>query len=277
MSLKLLPGCFYGEILKRFEVSGFAFSESTYPPHAKISSHSHSHSYLCILLRGGYRESYDRGMRECRPSTVVFHPAGEVHADQFLDSGGHIFRFEIRQNWLDQARDYTVGLREPFECSGGAISWLGVRLYREFHETDCRSPLVIEGLALEIIGEAARQVVERQECRAPRWLTRAKEALHECLPEDLTVARIADLAQVHPVHLARVFRQFYGCSVGEYIRKLRIDFASRELSSTEMPLAEIAMAAGFSDQSHFSKSFKRFTGMTPSQYRTAIRPARSIH
>ena len=272
MSLKLLPGCFYGEILKRCEVSGFTFSESLYPPHAKISPHSHSHSYLCILLRGSYRETYDRRIRECRPSTVVFHPVGEVHADHFLDSGGRIFRFEISQDWLDQAREYTVGLCQPSEFSGGAVSWLGVRLYREFYEIDCHSPLVIEGLAIEIIGEVARQGVDKQECRAPCWLTRAKEVLHECLPEDLTVARIAGLAEVHPVHLTRIFRQFYGCSVGEYIRRLRIDVASRELSSSDMPLAEIAAAAGFSDQSHFSKSFKNFTGMTPAQYRTALRP-----
>jgi AraC family transcriptional regulator len=136
---------------------------------------------------------------------------------------------------------------------------------------DSHSPLVIEGLAIEIIGEAARQGINLQHCRPPRWLTRAKEVLHESRPEDLTVAKIADLAGVHAVHLTRVFRQFHGCTVGEYIRRLRIEHASRELSSSETPLAEIAAAAGFSDQSHFCKRFKIFTGMTPAQYRTVFR------
>lgn len=271
MSLRLPAGRFYGKILKECEVRGFKFSESLYAPHTRISRHSHSHSYLCILLKGSYRETYHRRIRECTPLTVVFHPVGEVHADHFLNAGGRIFRFEISPERLYQASEHTAGLCQPSEFNGGTVSWLAVRLYREFQEMDDHSPLVVEGLALEIIGEAARQDVKRRTCRAPRWLSRARDVLHECLPEDLTVARIADLAEVHPVHLTRVFRQFYGCSVGEYIRKLRIDFASRELSSTRIPLAEIATAAGFSDQSHFSKSFKRFTGMTPAQYRIALR------
>jgi AraC family transcriptional regulator len=81
---------------------------------------------------------------------------------------------------------------------------------------------------------------------------------------------IADLVGVHPVHLASTFRQHYRCTIGEYVRHLRIEFACRMISSSEASLADIALAAGFFDQSHFSKAFKQLTGMTPSQFRTSI-------
>ena len=69
--------------------------------------------------------------------------------------------------------------------------------------------------------------------------------------------------------LAREFRRRFGCSIGDYVRRLRIEFACRELAISDVPLYEIAFAAGFSDHSHFARTFKRATGMTPGAYRAA--------
>jgi AraC family transcriptional regulator len=69
------------------------------------------------------------------------------------------------------------------------------------------------------------------------------------------------------VHVAQTFRRFHQCTIGEYLRRLRVDYACHELAGSERAICEIAAAAGFSDQSHFNRSFKRETGMSPSQYR----------
>lgn len=223
-----------------------------------------------MLLQGSYTETYERKMRVCRPATVVFHPPGEAHSDHFLELGGRLFRLEIRQFWLERVREYTDCLHVPADFNGGSLAWLSARLYEEFYRMDSLSPVVIEGLAMEIIGTTARQSATVSS-EAPRWLSKAKDVIHACFLEDLTVAKIANLTGVHPVHLSRVFRKFYGCTVGAYIRRMRIEFASHQLSSSETPLVEISAAAGFSDQSHFSKSFKLSTGMTPAQYRALFR------
>jgi AraC family transcriptional regulator len=76
---------------------------------------------------------------------------------------------------------------------------------------------------------------------------------------------------VHPITLARGFRAVYGCSVGTYLRRLRVELAGRWLVETDLPLAEIALAAGFCDQSHFSNLFRRTVGVTPSHYRRQSR------
>jgi AraC family transcriptional regulator len=67
--------------------------------------------------------------------------------------------------------------------------------------------------------------------------------------------------------LSREFRRYYSCTVGEYVRHLRIEYACRLLSASNASLAEIALAAGFFDQSHFARNFKWQTGMTPHEYR----------
>jgi AraC family transcriptional regulator len=76
---------------------------------------------------------------------------------------------------------------------------------------------------------------------------------------------------VHPVYLACAFRRHYRSTVGEYVRRLRVEFACRELSATRAPLAQVALAAGFADQSQFSRTFKRVVGLTPTEYRKMFR------
>ena len=86
-----------------------------------------------------------------------------------------------------------------------------------------------------------------------------------------TLAALAREVGVHPVHLAHEFRRFYRESVGEYARRLRVERACAEMARSERPLSEIAADAGFYDQSHFTNVFKRHTGLTPAEFRSAAR------
>jgi AraC family transcriptional regulator len=205
---------FYGVVVKQWRVGNLSFSESVFPPGARIRRHSHSHPYFSILLHGSYRETYSAGVRECGPATAVLHPPGEVHADHFFDAGGRIFRFEITDSESDLY--LTREIWDTAELRNGRVRCLAARLYRESCNPDPFSPLAGEALALEIISEATRHGLTRDNCGTPPWLVQATELLHETLPENLTVQRIANVVGIHPVHLARVFRRRYGCSIGEY-------------------------------------------------------------
>ncbi len=79
------------------------------------------------------------------------------------------------------------------------------------------------------------------------------------------------MVEVHPVYLATQFRRAYGQSIGNYQRQLRIEFACRELEKTQESMAAIALTAGFSDQAHFSRTFKRLKGVSPREYRSVCR------
>jgi AraC-like DNA-binding protein len=103
----------------------------------------------------------------------------------------------------------------------------------------------------------------------PKWLERVKNILEQRFAEPFKLSEIAAEAGVHPVHLAREFRKHYGTSVGEYVRRVRIEYACRELMDSNAAVTNIAFAAGFADQSHFSRTFKRLCGTTPGKYRAS--------
>jgi AraC family transcriptional regulator len=129
--------------------------------------------------------------------------------------------------------------------------------------------LAIEALVLEVLTAATRQQETKTEPRLPNWLACVRDLLHEHCHDELTLSEIAATVGVHPVYLARVFRQHFHCSVGEYVRRLRIEYACQQMMKTEASLVEIAHAVGFYDQSHFTRTFKRMTGMTPAEFRAA--------
>jgi AraC family transcriptional regulator len=89
--------------------------------------------------------------------------------------------------------------------------------------------------------------------------------------EPVRLGELAAETGVHPTHLARAFRARYGVSVGEYGRRIRLAWAATEIVRGDAPLAAVAAEAGFADQSHFTRLFKRHIGTTPARYRQEAR------
>ena len=263
-------GHLYGEVLKSHHVAGLSLAETAYSSSLRLPRHSHGRAYISLVLQGSYTETYGTRTRICKPSTVIFHPPDEVHADLFHSAGGRCFNIHVDHDWLNHVREYAATLDCPADFYGGSLYWLTTRLYHEFRELDELAPLAIEGLMLEIIAEASR-AGKPTDCKSPRWIEETRESLHAQFSEHLTLSEIAASVGVHPVHLAREFRKHYRCTVGEYVRRLRIEFACHEIATTEARLVDIALAAGFSHQSHFSRTFKRLRGMTPAQFRAVCR------
>jgi AraC family transcriptional regulator len=270
---QLAPGQLYGETLRSRKVAGFELSERIYPARFRTPRHSHKQALFCFVIQGNYTETYGRETRECLPSTLLFHPAEETHAEYFHDSGGRSLIIEVAPEWLEHMREHVAVVDHSAEFHDGITELLARRLYREFAHMDAASALVIEGLMLEMVGEASRHSSNGTVQHFPRWLQQARDLLHARFSEHLTLAEVANNVGVHPVHLAQTFHKSYQCTVGDYVRQLRIEYACRELASSETPIVQIALAAGFCDQSHFTRTFKRFIGMAPSQYRESLRGA----
>jgi AraC family transcriptional regulator len=161
-------------------------------------------------------------------------------------------------------------LARPAEFTGGMPVWLAMGLYRELRASDQLSPLAIEGLALELVAQAGRDLAVLPGVRPPAWLERVKEFITVHFREQVTLAEMAREAGVHPVHLVTVFRRHMRCTPFDFLRRLRVDFAAGQLVHSETPLVEIALTAGFADQSHFCRLFKIMTGMTPTAYRELL-------
>ncbi len=264
---------FHGTTLQNREVEGFALKEIQHSPGVFIPKHSHEHAHVGFILNGGFTETFTRRTLECRPLSVSYIAPGLPHTDDFRH-GVRCLVMEIAPQRLERVRALLT-LREPIFVHGGRAAWLTMRMYSEALQTDRASSIGIEGLALEILAELAQQQETRIEKKPPRWLEQARELLCAQFGDTLTHDTIAHVAGVHPVHLATMFRHYYHCTIGEYVRRLRIEFASRQISTSRDSLCEIGLAAGFSDQSHFSRVFKGHTGLTPGRFRANLgRPLR---
>ena len=267
MEMSLTQSIFPSRVIKTRDVSGFQMMEGLYYANTSVPRHSHEQAVFCIALKGRCAEIYGSEVREYQPLTVQFLPPHEAHSLKISSAEVRAFSVEVAPQWLDRTREYSLLLDHSVHSRGGPLSRLFMNLYREFHQVDDASPLAVEGLALEMLAEVSRRQIKVSDCKPPRWLAQALDLLREQFSGHLTVTQIATSVGVHPVHLARGFHRFYRCTIGEHIRQLRIEHACHELCSSDIPLAAIASAAGFSDQSHFSRTFKRFMEMTPAQYR----------
>jgi AraC family transcriptional regulator len=226
------------------------------------------------VLNGAFTESWRGGSIACTSSTLKITPAGERHWDRFNRGDVRGLLIEADQQQVAAIRPYSAVLDERESFQGGLLSTFGWRVYGEMQRIDQAAPLAIEGILLELVATASRLREHNGIGRSrPRWLEDARDRIHAELGLRPSLSGLAQSVGVHPVTLARAFRLAFGCTVGEYVRNLRIERATHQLAQTELSLAEIALAAGFSDQSHFSNLFRHHTGFSPSKFRRVARSA----
>ena len=106
---------------------------------------------------------------------------------------------------------------------------------------------------------------------APGALRRVREYIELNFSRKLPTGELAKIARLSPGHFNRAFRQSIRTSPHQYVTRQRVSFATRLLETTNRALAEIALDAGFADQSHFSRTYAAVTGETPSACRRRYR------
>jgi AraC family transcriptional regulator len=271
MPVRINSTGFYGGQAASWQLAGLTLSESIYPKNLKMPAHRHEPAYFGVVLNGAYDETVERETRHCKQLTTVFHPQGESHSVAFQNREARIFRIELNKRWHNQVEDYAKIPDKPAVFHGGLLASLALRLYNEYRNRDKWSPLAIEGLSFEILAEVSRAAEKRPDLSTPRWLNQVREIIASRLNEAVSLREVAEQVGVHPVHLARAWRKHFNCTMGEFIRRLRIEAACEEIACSDAPLSEIALGVGFYDQSHFSNTFKRIVGFTPAAYRAICR------
>ncbi len=264
-------GSFYGAVEAKREQCGAIFTNLRHAVPKKLPSHAHELAFFALLLEGEYGERYQRQERQFRPFTVHFRPAGIPHQDEVGPHGVRFFEIEIRPSWRQRLSDCSAALDLAHDdCQGGPLLWLGMKMYREFQETDAVDDLIVESLLAEMLSCVARMRRENRVIHPPAWLRRIIEKLTAEYSQRLTLDDLSREAGVHPVHLSRVFRKCLGVGIGEHVHRLRIRAACERMLMPEISMAEISLAAGFADQSHFTRAFRRATGMTPAAFRIQL-------
>jgi len=252
------------------ELNGVTISTTLHAAGSALAAHYHEREYFCFVTSGSFVERARGASHACGAETVVFHPPGDVHADRFdattrclnveLPSSLGLAEGELREAFArrDQRRSLAIGA-------------LGRRIRRELCRGDAASGLAIQGLVLELAAEWARLAAAPR--RPPAWLAEATRIIRAEYATHLECRAVAARVGVHPVRLSREFRRAHQMTMIEWIAQLRVAHAAHLLRTTRRPLAAIALEAGFADQSHLAKAFRRHTGTTCARYRAGERDA----
>ncbi len=254
------------------ELGGFRVSEVMFPPLLRLPSHYHSRACFAVVLGGSVRKLFHVSTHELTAPGTVTMPAEERHEDRFERAGAHILVVEPTPEAVRRLGPLNGLFRQVHVFDNPGLSGVAWRIRSEIRAPDAVTPLAVDGLLLELLAMASRDLATvRSGGLRPNWLARVEDLLRARFTEPLDVATLAGEARVHPAHLAKVFRAWHGMPLGDYVRRLRLDWAARQLAMSELPLSDVALHAGFSDQSHFTRQFKRHTGLPPGQYRRETR------
>ena len=245
---------------------------SRFAPNSAMPPHDHEYASLNIVIGGGITEKIGQGERRYVRGHASFCPAGVVHSQNFDSDGARQIIFRPHESWLDYLSDCKLNLSNSPFVGATVFQHLGDRLRDELESDDAFSAMACEGLMLEIVAAFGRSNAGEQSApNPPAWLKRAREFLHENAFSSLSVARVAQAAGRHEIHLAREFRRYFGLPVGGYLRRLRTERAAELLARSQRDITDIALACGFSSHAHLCREFKTHYGVTPSRYRTQRR------
>ncbi|NOT07200.1 MAG: AraC family transcriptional regulator [Gemmatimonadales bacterium] len=251
------------------EVGPFRVTYARFPAGGVIPPHTHDRACLAIMLRGSFDLRFPgKQAVDCQQGSTTLEPLGDTHANYIGNGGAEVL--VLQPDATEESMQPLAGFLDGHRhLADPGLVVLARRILSELRAPDEVSMLAVEGLALELLAASSR--VGKSESRGarahPGWLKRAADILHAEFASRLSLAGIAREVDVHPVHFTRTFRAHYRCSPGEFVRRRRLEWAAERLLGSDDSIAAIAIQAGFTDQSHFTRRFRRHTGTTPQHWR----------
>lgn len=262
-----LNGGTHGEQQHPIRVADFIVSKSTHAPRLRIGTHAHERASINIVLAGVYRETCRGETGAFPPLTFIAKPPGESHGNQFGQEGARCLLIEAEAGCKNGP--FAELFERPLICSAAPVASQAITLLGELHPLDPLSELSIESLTIQILIAQCRRYA-RSYHNEPAWMKGTLSILNSGATERISLSALAASAGVHPVHLARTFKQVHGMSIGAYARRLRINRTLELLCNSDLELSQVAVDAGYYDQSHMARLVKRATGLSPTEIRRRI-------
>lgn len=236
------------EVLVETRVAGNTVTVVRYAPFQELATHAHGEEGLTVVLQGTFLEESLRGTLVAPAGSIATRPHGMVHTNRFGSAGAVILAVIPDHDRF--AEPITSWSRSDIPAAFRA----GLRLAAQDEDA---LPELLAAMSPRVRPDRMAAV-------------RARRLLDD--PEQrLSVVALAHTMNVHPVHLARQFRQTYGMSLREYRTVQLVKRAAALVLGTKMPLSQIAHECGFADHSHMCRAFRRVAGWNPSRLR-AVAP-----
>jgi len=256
---KLEPGEYYGTHYQKSAYDNFIVTDTEYTEE-KVDWHYHENPYFTYLLQGKLFESNKKESYYLAPGNLLFHNWQDAHYNIKPNEFTRGFHIEMNEDWFSNFDIELSNFEGSINLKNPIIKNSMNQIFIESKINDPYSNLSIDNHLIAIFN--AVKSGKEESSQKPAWVNRLKELLLE-EQMDHSLKGLSSALEIHPVHLSREFNRYFGTSLGNYIRLVKLNKAFCLLASNKFSMTEICYQCGFYDQSHFISNFKRVYRSTP--------------
>lgn len=260
----LNKGQYSGDILQMREYNGIIASRTSYDGNYNSAFHYHENPHITFIVQGGNLET-KKGESTIRNSNdVMFYFSGEWHQTKPTNSNTKNLNLEIDTDFLVNNNISENQIKEAVVKKFDTSFYI-VNMYAELIFNDELTESSVQSILFNLIADRKSKNYQSIE-----WCNRLKQVLNDEWYLNHSLTDLSLKTGVHPVTISKYFPKYFGCTIGDYMRRLRISHSLRLIKDNPESLTEIALKCGFADQSHFTRVFKSYTGLNPLTYRKYI-------
>lgn len=261
-ALQFEKNTYVGEKVKERVFGHIVTSETSFSPGISSEWHYHVNPHFSHILEGGSIERRKGGSERQPAGTGLYYHPGIAHQNHDYLPGTRIFNIELGEGFFK-----SYGLPEPpaalmagdsLQLNAGGL----IGIMKEHYLNDTASALGVEQLCVSLLS-----ICKEERRYFPEWVTKIKAMMYDSWDRPLSLDVLAKQLELHPVTISKYFSRYFGCSAGEYLRRIKVERAVALIRQGKTSLTDIGYECGFTDQAHFTKTFQRITGMLPRQYR----------
>lgn len=233
--------------------------------YAYVPEHAHDWPMLSLFVIGAYSNRTEIGDESFAGPSAVLYRARAAHSNVIAAHGFEQIEIEFDPDWLGRS---LLPSQPVLHLIGG---WAGAESRRL---ASICSREVDEELLRAAVRRFVQQTARQREHRPPEWVRRTAQRLSAD-----PIPRMTDLARdvgKHPSWLGTAYRHAYGERLGETVARIRVEHAAQLLRETNVPLASVALEAGFCDQSHMNRVIRRILNRSPSAVREERKDMRQV-
>jgi AraC family transcriptional regulator len=244
-----------------YTFEGISISQTSFPEGFGSNWHYHENPYFTFILEGGSLETRKSRTIDCKPGQLLYYDFDEPHRNLNYQPHSRNINIEFERNWLSK-NHFKLRSLGPFE-KNSELKFLILRILAEYRIHDSLSKASIKNIVYGFVAESNNA----NKSTDPKWVAKIYELLNDRWNELPTLEYLAGQLDLHPVTISRCFSKYFKCSLGDYLRRIKVEHSMSLLKKRELTYFDIAMQCGFADSSHFNRVFKSYTGLLPSEFR----------
>ena len=242
---------------------GVSIIETEYRQKVSENWHSHENAHITLFLKGGTIEKRKNELHAVSSGSILFYHSDELHLNQETLFPSKNINIEFGQAFLRNFEITEETLRAA-TANAAKTKFLILKIHQETLIRDSFSDDFISML-LSNFSENKNYLDHFSKC--PKWVKLLYELLNDCWCENRSLNDLSKILDINPITISKYFPIYFGCTYGEYMRRLKVDKSISLMQQSSNSLTDISLECGFADQSHFIRTFKQQTGYLPKNFK----------